>query len=36
MVRGTVQADAVIAVKPRSTATIILLLRRDMVLPPFV
>jgi hypothetical protein len=33
---GNVHPDAVSAVKPRITATTILLLRRDMVIPPFV
>jgi hypothetical protein len=36
MVRGIVHPDAVSAVKPRIKATTILLLKRDMVLPPFV
>jgi hypothetical protein len=35
-VRGSVHPDAISAVKARSTATTILLLRRDMVIPPFV
>lgn len=36
MVSGIVHPDAVSAVKPRIKATTNLLLRRDMVLPPFV
>lgn len=36
IVTGNVHPDAVSALKPRIKATIILLLKRDMVLPPFV
>jgi hypothetical protein len=36
MVTGTVHAEAVPAVKARTKATMILLVRRDMQLPPFV